>query len=439
MQNVIRRWLPWYCVLSGALLLLALLNEGLNVGGAWRWGRFDNDPSVLAAVRMTFFSEAIDWYGPALANHMKALAAFTGLLSLLLILWFALRGRFANLKLPVVSILLTLSIVPAMRSALHLSDSFFEWNLGSRHGIYHWADIELRPFLENGKVGFKNSKDQIVIPARFDCADRPSGTSEPAGIVVGVGDKQTLINVNGQEFFPLIYDEISSLRLSRDWIRAKYQGKWGFIDYRGRIKLPFQYEALSEMSATFVNQPLAAFRSGTKWGYIDKAGKVILQPRWDFGYGFSRGVAAVKRDGKNCYINEAGNEVVPCEFDSVTSFFDGKSVAVPDLFWIELGKKVGVYDSRFGRIAIPAEYDQSLASTKVERVAEGYIITPSQFIPAQRDATAILVAIGEKPDIPWARFYPDKEKPKGPEYVGFSKSRTEGSSRPPTCISSADN
>jgi hypothetical protein len=420
MQNVIRRWLPWYCGLSGALLLLAFLNEGLNVGGAWRWGQFDGHKNVLAALRMTFYSGMIEWEGPGLTNHIKSLVAYSGLLVVLAIVWL-LRGRLASWSLPIASGLLLLSIIPAYNSASQLDQSIFELRHGSRYGHYdRYRDIEA--FAENGKVGFKDEKGQVLIPARFSCVKRPSILSTPAGIVVGIEGKQTIVDFKGDELFPAIYDEVSSQMSNRDWIRAKYQGKWGFIDSRGKVKLAFEYEQLGEMGSLVVNKPLAAFREAGKWGYMGQDGKQVLKPSWDQVYPFFAGVAAVKRGDKACYINESGVEVVPCEFESALAMIDMKARRVPDLFWVTQHGKTGIYDSREKRIAVPMEYDSfALISSEVKRVPEGYKLVPSNSVQKQANASEVIVAVGQKPDIPWARYEAPKIDPK--EQVGFSKER----------------
>jgi hypothetical protein len=116
------------------------------------------------------------------------------------------------------------------------------------------------------------------------------------------------------------------------------QGKAGYIDVNGNPALP-QFNAVGEFS-----EGLAPVMIGDKWGYIDRAGKVVIAPRWKNNEGwtgavapFHEGLAAVTeyaswgvRDDSNywtykCgYIDKSGNYVIkPVMRQSCGNFSDG--------------------------------------------------------------------------------------------------------------------
>ena len=58
-----------------------------------------------------------------------------------------------------------------------------------------------------------------------------------------------------------------------------------------------------------VTQNLYPILKDGKWGYIDRAGKVVIQPRFYEVQWFSGGLAQVQIDGKLGYIDRSGSYV----------------------------------------------------------------------------------------------------------------------------------
>jgi len=65
-------------------------------------------------------------------------------------------------------------------------------------------------------------------------------------------------------------------------------GKWGFIDRAGEVVIDPRFQA-----ADAFHEGLAAVKVGDKWGYIDKTGKVVIEPGFDDAIGFSQYVVSV--------------------------------------------------------------------------------------------------------------------------------------------------
>ena len=73
---------------------------------------------------------------------------------------------------------------------------------------------------------------------------------------------------------PLKYEEIDVF--SYGLVKAKLNGKWGFIDRKGTETVPFKYD-----EASYFRDGLAIVRTGNKWGMIDITGKEIIAPKYD--------------------------------------------------------------------------------------------------------------------------------------------------------------
>ena len=69
------------------------------------------------------------------------------------------------------------------------------------------------------------------------------------------------------------------------------EGKWGFVDANGEIRIPFQYD-----EAHSFGQHLAGVREGDKWGFISLQGDMVIEPTFEEVKAFSSGCAPVKTE-----------------------------------------------------------------------------------------------------------------------------------------------
>ena len=79
-----------------------------------------------------------------------------------------------------------------------------------------------------------------------------------------------------------------------------------------------------------------------KYGFIDRKGKMKIEPQYDLQIAFVEGLASVDKNGKSGYINTAGEVVIPFIYDITYPFDDGLAVVVKD-------NKQGVIDKK-GRL-----------------------------------------------------------------------------------------
>jgi hypothetical protein len=88
---------------------------------------------------------------------------------------------------------------------------------------------ELKSFEENGKWGFKDDNDKVVIPAKYH---EIGYFSEDFLFKVKLNDKWGLIDKSEKEVVPFIYDELSESINSIDnklITASKKDGLWSFI------------------------------------------------------------------------------------------------------------------------------------------------------------------------------------------------------------------
>lgn len=96
----------------------------------------------------------------------------------------------------------------------------------------------------------------------------------------------------------------------KGFIAAKEGNKWGFIDPKGNIIIPFKFDKISSMN---FNQDYCAVMIGDKWGYIDRKGEFLKEPSFQEAgevlniYGEL--LATVKKDGKEYSYNVKTGEL----------------------------------------------------------------------------------------------------------------------------------
>ena len=94
-----------------------------------------------------------------------------------------------------------------------------------------------------------------------------------------------------------------------------------------------------------------------KWGFIDRAGKLVIEPKYDEVFPFSDGLALVKEGERYAFIDTLGR--VRHAFDttvhSVTPFAFGRA-----LLWVStrIGKRYGFLDTA-GTWVIPPTYESA--------------------------------------------------------------------------------
>jgi hypothetical protein len=107
-------------------------------------------------------------------------------------------------------------------------------------------------------------------------------------------------------------------------------GKWGFIDNTGSIKIEPRFDYAGDFSEGLAAVEIVT-NDGAKSGYIDSSGAMVIEPRFDYAGDFSEGLAAVgnktgldgELGGEFGYINTSGVLVIPIERNTASAFSEG--------------------------------------------------------------------------------------------------------------------
>ena len=203
-----------------------------------------------------------------------------------------------------------------------------------------------------GKEGYIDKRGELAIKPSFDTAGAFSGgiasvftggrsaiidrtgrfvMELPEGSAGGFSDGLAQFIVEGA--FHL--DKTGRVVMDEQGGDGKKPWKYGFVDMKGRVVIPPQFDvtvmnslagdfkealALVEFGASSESDSVSA---GSKFGFIDKTGRVVISPKYESASPFSEGLASVRLGGKDGYIDETGRMVIAPQFDQANSFSEG--------------------------------------------------------------------------------------------------------------------
>jgi hypothetical protein len=109
-------------------------------------------------------------------------------------------------------------------------------------------------------------------------------------------------------------DKLEEIFPEREGMRGiKRDGKYGFIDSRGRLRIANRYDGIGEF-----HEGLAPVKLIGKWGFLNHQDQIVINPNFESVESFSQGFSIVKKNGKTGVINKAGKYVLNPQYDSIT-------------------------------------------------------------------------------------------------------------------------
>ena len=130
-----------------------------------------------------------------------------------------------------------------------------------------------------------------------------------------------------------------------------FNGKWGFIDQKGKLVIPYQWKFVN---SAYYEGLVGVQDINGKWGYIDKTGKMIIPCIWNRAYVFREGLAGVQdSEGKWGFIDKTGKVIIPCQWEGVNSFSEGWAGIM------DSNGKWGFID-KMGKVVLPCKWSNVL-------------------------------------------------------------------------------
>ena len=165
------------------------------------------------------------------------------------------------------------------------------------------------------KWGYLNKKGEWALPPKVDEAHEfNSGLA-----LIKQGAQSLFINNSGKVAFVCKWtmSEYSS-GFSSGFLRVVENGKYGFVDTDGKLRIAPEYDKAENFSAD-----RAAVSKGGKWGFIDSRGKLVVPMEWDSVGRFSEGLAWVSRERRTGFVNKTGVLVIPLQYARARDFKNG--------------------------------------------------------------------------------------------------------------------
>jgi hypothetical protein len=162
----------------------------------------------------------------------------------------------------------------------------------------------------------------------------PSGTIwkiDMSGVIV---DRE----VNPAQAVEEIYE------VSEGYRAIRRNGRYGFIDSRGRLRIANRYEAVQPFSEGY-----AAVKILGKWGFINLQDNIAVQPVYEEVRSFKGGFALVNQRGMTGLIDKKGTLVLPVRYDSIDVLVTGNML-------LSHNGLIGLAD-RAGKILVQPKYD----------------------------------------------------------------------------------
>ena len=104
------------------------------------------------------------------------------------------------------------------------------------------------------------------------------------------------------DYIQIFYDKL--IQMQSDYlIKAKLNGKWGYIDYKGNVFIKLVYDE--------IDQPwngMIMVKKDGKSGYFNDKGKLVIPCKYDLANPFTEaGKAMIMLDGKNGVVSKDGS------------------------------------------------------------------------------------------------------------------------------------
>ena len=198
-------------------------------------------------------------------------------------------------------------------------------------------------FKSNNLWGMVNLDGVEVIPSLYTSIDRCAN----GVIAVHKDDKQLIIPLNTGMPFAIGFEDIRSL--GKEFILAKWKGKWGAISHRGKVIINPRFDDAFEIQKDCFYE----VKEGNRIGFLNKTGEIICEPRFNQVLASRAGIIPVRQDGKWGLLDVSGEMLVEPRYTSIkgfSSFSDGVAI-------VEEGDKCGLWSITTKDYIVPLKYD----------------------------------------------------------------------------------
>lgn len=184
-------------------------------------------------------------------------------------------------------------------------------------------------FTENGKIGYMNTKGEIIVPANKYVTS--SGFGDDYACVAIEKDPNTwlygFIDKSGKEIVPCQYKQTGTSSFNDGLARMKFpNGKTGYINTKGETVIEPKYSTTGSYGEGFY--PASFGRTFNNWGLVDSNNQVVIEGIYDDLDTPFKNTVKVDLKGKHGYLKTDGSVLIPVEYDDFSLTFEKHGIAV---------------------------------------------------------------------------------------------------------------
>ena len=168
----------------------------------------------------------------------------------------------------------------------------------------------IRLVLKDGKYGFINSNNKVVIKPQFDDAFN----FKNGHAIIKIDGKFGFVNLNGKIVVEPKYDKV--FNFSNNIASVSKDNKFGYVNEIGKEIVPINYDKAFD----FENNGLGRVQLNNKEGKFDKQGTLVIPIEYQRVYREKFGLTLVKKDNKYGYVNTKGKLIIPIIYDDAFDF-----------------------------------------------------------------------------------------------------------------------
>jgi len=129
----------------------------------------------------------------------------------------------------------------------------------------------------------------------------------------GKDSRGTVLLDEFAEYRVIPEDDISQvLNYCAGLYMIKKDGKYGFINEKGNLRIANRYDSLLCFSDARIG-----YKLGNKWGFIDVQERLVIQPIYDQVFPYENGVAIVRQKDKYGLIDPSGKRILSLKYVSI--------------------------------------------------------------------------------------------------------------------------
>lgn len=176
---------------------------------------------------------------------------------------------------------------------------------GTPEGRYSDGLLKVRCKTALGaRIKYIDKEGKTIIPPSYYAGQRFN--NQLASVAKYMKDQKIkwgYINTKNKIIIPFEYEEAAPFDVQNSLAPVKKNGKWGIINTQGKIVIPLRFDQIG-----YFKNGLAPIRIKKKWGYINLKGDVVIPLKYQYAFPFKEGIAYVIKNKNGGYIDIKGKE-----------------------------------------------------------------------------------------------------------------------------------